>query len=100
MPSSWVSPAVSSYARVLCAAAVLTVLLTAVLARREAYRAHPGGPCCCRAGLLLGRLASAFISTGTPTASSQAIGSAAMLLLVAGIALYWVEPTWGGRSTR
>jgi len=85
---------------VLCAAAVVTVLLTAVLARREAYRQHRLGLGTAAAGLLLGKLASAFTSTGTPTASSQAIGSAAMLLLVAGVALYWVEPIWGGRSTR
>jgi len=85
---------------VLCAAAVVTVLLTAVLARREAYRQHRLGLAAASAGLLLGKLASAFTSTGTPTAASQAIGSAAMLLLLAGVALYWVEPTWGGRSTR
>ncbi len=85
---------------VLCAAAVVTVLLTAVLARREVYRQHRLGLGTAAAGLLLGKLASAFTSTGTPTPLSQAIGSAAMLLLVAGVALYWVEPIWGGRSTR
>jgi len=76
------------------AGAVLTVALTAVLARRERHGQHQFGLCSATAGLLLGQSALALTSPA-PTASSQAIGTAAMLLVVTGIAMYWLEPASG-----
>jgi len=76
------------------AGAVLTVALTAILARRERHRQHQLGLCSAAAGLLLGQSALALTSPA-PTASSQAIGTAAMLLVVTGIAMYWHEPASG-----
>jgi len=62
------------------AGAVLTVALTAILARRERHRQHQLGLYSAAAGLLLGQSAVALTSPA-PTASSQAIGTTAMLLV-------------------
>jgi len=79
---------------VLGAGAALLVALTAVLARRERHRQHRLGLGSVAAGLLLGTLAGALTSPA-PTASSQATSTAAMLLIVTGTAMYWLQPTSG-----
>jgi uncharacterized membrane protein len=94
---AWAQPA-GQRLIVLAAGAVLTLALTAVLAYRERHRQHRLGLWTAGTGLLLGKVGA--LTSPAPTASSQAAGTTAMLLIVTGVALYWLQPTSGWPQPR